>query len=73
MAEWHFEKFNRVGFLRALARDGRSMKRIAKEAGMSYQNMLRLADVMHKRKYIRPATVDNLCRVLDVPREELIL
>ena len=44
MAEWHFLRFNRVGLLRALARDGRSMSKIAQQAGISYNCMQKLAD-----------------------------
>lgn len=73
MAEWHFLRFNRVGLLRALARDGRSMSKIAQQAGISYNCMQKLADVMHEQAYIRPVTVEKLCRALDIPREELIL
>ena len=73
MAQWHFLKFNRVGFLKALARDGRSMSKIAQQAGISYNCMQKLADVMHEQNYIRPDTVEKLCKALDIPREELIL
>lgn len=70
--KWHFLKYNRYGLLRAIASDGRSLAKIAREAGISYNNMKKLADVMCERKYIRPDTVDKLCKVLDVDRGDLI-
>lgn len=70
--KWHFLKFNRYGLLRAIARDGRDLAKIAREAGISYNNMQKLADVKCERKCIRPDTVDKLCKALDVDRSDLI-
>lgn len=73
MPAYHFEKLNRYGLLRAIARDGRSLRKITKAAGISYNCGLKLTDMRSKQEFIRPDTVDRLCRVLDVDREELVL
>lgn len=70
---WNCEQLNQYALIRAVARDGRSLRRIVKEAGISYNTGLKLTDPRYGKKYIRPYTLDKLCRVLDVPREELIL
>lgn len=73
MAAPRYERLNRFGLLKAIARDGRTLAQIARDAGISYNNMYKLADVMHERNYIRPATVDKLCEALDVDRSEITL
>lgn len=70
---WNCEKLNQYALIRAVARDGRSLRRIVREAGISYNTDLKLTDPRYGKKYIRPDTLDKLCRVLDIPREELIL
>lgn len=67
------EKLNHYGVIKAVARDGRSLRKITKDAGISYNTGLKLVDPRYGKKYIRPETLDKLSRALDVDREELIL
>lgn len=70
--QWRFEKLNKIGLIKAIMQDGRSQRRIAKQAGISVQNFYRMTDMSNDRRYIQPETLDKLCKVLNVPREELI-
>lgn len=73
MAAQRYALLNRYGLIKAIARDGRSLAQIARDAGISYNNMYKLADVTYERNYIRPDTVDKLCGALDVDRSEITL
>ena len=70
---WHFERLNKIALIKAILRDGRSQRCIAKEAGTSAKNLYHMTDLASERKFIRPETLDALCKTLNVPREELIL
>ena len=70
---WNFFRLNKHGLIKAIIRDGRSQRHIAKEAGICVQNFYRMTDMANSRKYIQPETLDKLCKALNVPREELIL
>lgn len=73
MTQWHFERFNQQGLFKAVTRDGRTMRRIALDAGITPKYMYQLMKPLSGKKFIRPDTVDKLAKALDVDREELIL
>lgn len=70
--KWHFERLDKPTLIRAILRDGRSQRQIAREAGISKTGFYLMTDMSSNRKYIQPQTLDKLCKVLNVPREELI-
>lgn len=66
------EKLNRNGLQRIIWEDGRSMVKIAQQAGLSYNCMLKLMNDP-KQKRVTSKTIDALSRVLNVDREEMVL
>lgn len=65
------ERLNRENLRRIIFEDGRSLRKIVQQAGLSYNCGQKL--VNSNQRFITPATVDALSRVLHVDREELVL
>ena len=51
---WNCEKLNQYALIRAVARDGRSLRRIVREAGISYNTGLKLTDPRYGKKVHPP-------------------
>lgn len=71
--EYHFETFRWRGLFNAATRDGRSLRQIALDAGITPKYFYQLMSPEADGKYIRPYTVDKLARALDIDRKELIV